>query len=257
MRAGDRLPYPRPPTAAAAWAFERYLRGQARRYFAAVHWAREAGPVDGSVRTIFVANHSNWWDGFLAYLTTRALGLRFQILMEARHLARYRAFLHVGALPLRRHSPRGAYEDLEAARRYLVPGAALWIFPQGERRPAAERPHACERGVAHLALGAGEPVRICPVAFRYGFLGEQVPEAFVLVGRSWAVVPGAGGKKELMTEIESRMNDTLDTLDARLAAERVDGFEPLVRGRMSVNKRMDRFRHAVGLLEGPFEPRNG
>ncbi|MEO8226925.1 MAG: hypothetical protein ABI637_05805, partial [Gemmatimonadota bacterium] len=97
MPAADRLPYPRPPTAAAAWAFERYLRGQARRYFAAVHWAREAapvdeaGPVDGSVRTIFVANHSNWWDGFLAYLTTRALGLRFQILMDARHLARYRA----------------------------------------------------------------------------------------------------------------------------------------------------------------------
>ncbi|MBA2628392.1 MAG: 1-acyl-sn-glycerol-3-phosphate acyltransferase, partial [Gemmatimonadales bacterium] len=161
------------------------MRRQAHRYFAGVHWARVA-PMDGAVPTIFVANHSNWWDGFLAYLTTRALGLRFQIMMEARNLARYRAFLRVGAVPLRRTSARGAYEDLEAARRYVVPGAAMWIFPQGERSPASARPVNCERGVAHIALGMDRPVRICPVAFRYGYVGEQLPEAFVLVGEPWA-----------------------------------------------------------------------
>jgi hypothetical protein len=30
-----------------------------------------------------------------------------------------------------------------------------------------------------------------------------------------------------------------------------------VAGRLSINKRMDRVRHAVGLLRGRFEPRNG
>jgi hypothetical protein len=31
----------------------------------------------------------------------------------------------------------------------------------------------------------------------------------------------------------------------------------LVTGKLSVNKRMDRFRHAVGLLRGEFQARNG
>jgi hypothetical protein len=42
-----------------------------------------------------------------------------------------------------------------------------------------------------------------------------------------------------------------------VAAERLDAFEPLTAGSLSVNKRLDRFRHAVGLLRGPFEARNG
>jgi hypothetical protein len=30
-----------------------------------------------------------------------------------------------------------------------------------------------------------------------------------------------------------------------------------VQGRRSVNKRLDRVRHALGLLRGPFDERNG
>nr|MBA3556357.1 hypothetical protein [Gemmatimonadales bacterium] len=102
--------YPPPPTPAALWLFERYLRRQAGRHFSAVHWTTSGAPErwDRSVPTIFVANHSNWWDGFLAFLLTRRLGLSFQVLMEARHLARYRVFLRLGALPLRRDRAREA-----------------------------------------------------------------------------------------------------------------------------------------------------
>jgi len=30
-----------------------------------------------------------------------------------------------------------------------------------------------------------------------------------------------------------------------------------VTGKLSINKRMDRVRHSLGLLRGPFEARNG
>lgn len=46
-------------------------------------------------------------------------------------------------------------------------------------------------------------------------------------------------------------------LDEMVAAERLTAFQPLAEGRLSVNKRLDRFRHALGLLRGPFEARNG
>jgi hypothetical protein len=60
-----------------------------------------------------------------------------------------------------------------------------------------------------------------------------------------------------MTDIERRLGKTVSALDVLLEGERIDAFQPLVPGRLSVNKRLDRVRHAVGLLRGPFESRNG
>jgi 1-acyl-sn-glycerol-3-phosphate acyltransferase len=251
---------PPPPSPAAAWLFDRYIRGQVRRHFTGVHWAARGRPErwDRALPPLFLANHTNWWDGFLACLLSGRLGLRFQVLMEARHLARYKIFLRVGALPVRRGRPRQAYEDLAAAARYLRPGTGLWIFPQGERRPPREPVKDTERGAAELALRAGRPLRVCPVALRYTFLGEQLPEAFLLVGEEWLVGPGDhAGRGPLMAAMESRLDATVSALDALFDAERLDGFRPLAEGRLSVNKRLDRFRHAVGLLRGPFEARNG
>jgi chlorobactene lauroyltransferase len=243
-----------------AWLFDRYIRGQVRRYLAGVHWAARGRPErwDRELPTLFLANHTNWWDGFLACLLSGRLGLRFQVLMEARHLARYRIFLRVGALPMRRGRPRQAYQDLRAAGAYLRPRAGLWVFPQGERRPAREPVRRCERGAAQLAIRAGRPIRVCPVAFRYTFLGEQLPEAFLLVGDEWLVEPGEHlRRKPLMAEMETRLGATVSALDALIDREQVDGFQPLADGKLSVNKRLDRFRHAIGLLRGPFEARNG
>ncbi len=254
--------YPPPPSPVATRLFESYVRRQAGRHFAGVHWARGGAPERWSpdTPTIFVANHTNWWDGFLAFLVSRSLGLGFQVLMEARHLQRYRAFLRLGALPLRRGRSRDAYADLAAAVGYLRPGVGLWVFPQGQRRPAAEPLAHCERGAAHLAQQYGATVRFCPVAFRYGFLGEQLPEAFVLVGEAWMHQAGDAsreGRVAITAAIEERLAATVQSLDRLAGGEDLGAFEPLASGRLSVNKRLDRFRHLAGLLGGRFEARNG
>ena len=103
------------------------------------------------------------------------------------------------------------------------------------------------------------PLRVCPVAFRYAFLSEQRPEAFALVGDEWIPGPAerAASRRALMERIAARLEDTVSALDGLVAQERVEAFRPLTAGRLSVNKRLDRFRHAVGLLRGPFEARNG
>ena len=247
--------------ATASRLFERYVRRLAARSFAGVHWHSTGAPERWrrDVPTLFVANHSNWWDGMLAFLVSRTLGLRFRILMEARQLARYRFFLRVGALPLRRETPRAAWADLLAASAELRGDTGLWIFPQGERRPPAERPLRCERGAAQLVRAVPGPLRVCPVVFRYAFIGEQRPEAFALVGDEWIIgsAERAASRRALMESIAARLEDTLDALDALVAHERLEAFQPLTAGGLSVNKRLDRFRHAVGLLRGPFEARNG
>jgi 1-acyl-sn-glycerol-3-phosphate acyltransferase len=254
------LGHPPPPSRTAGRLFQRYVRGQVRQHFAGVHWtgAERAAGWDPALPVLALANHTNWWDGFLAVLVTGRLGRRFQILMEAKNLARYRVFLRVGAVPLHRDRPRQAYHDLLAAVDYLRPGSALWISPQGERRPPAEPLDRLERGAALLALRAGRPIRICPVAFRYTFVSEQRPEAFVQLGDDWVLEPGAETDRDrLMRRMAGALGATVAALDRRLAAEQLDGFRSLAPGRLSVNKQLDRARHAVGLLRGPFEARNG
>lgn len=264
MSAAGRPPpgYPPPPSRVAAALFARYVRREAGRHFAGVHWTLPPGPDrwDPAVPTVFLANHTNWWDGFLAVLVTHALGLRFQVLMEARNLDRYRIFLRVGALPLRRGHPRQAYADLTAAVSYLCAGTGLWVFPQGERRPPMESIGRCGRGAAHLAMAYGRPLRFCPVAFRYAFVGEQLPEAFALVGDAWIHRPGTAepaGRAGLTATVTRQLKLAVASLDGLVAEERLSAFEPLAPGRLSVNKRLDRFRHALGILRGPFEARNG
>jgi hypothetical protein len=57
--------------------------------------------------------------------------------------------------------------------------------------------------------------------------------------------------------VEQRLSATVQALDGLVDQERMTAFSPLAAGRLSVNKRLDRFRHAVGLLGGSFEARNG
>jgi hypothetical protein len=246
------------PRPLAVWAFARYFRSLFRRHFASARWAALDAPGgwDRSVPVLFVSNHTNWWDGFFSCLLTLEWGLRFHILMEAANLERYPAFRRVGTLPLRRDSRTGAWRDLQAAGGVLRPGSALWIYPQGRRRPAAEMPWRLERGAALLALSHEGPLRICPVAFRYPFTSEQLPEALALAGVSW-LHDGRGNRRVLTERIGEALRATLGALDARVSGEVLDDFRVLVPGRLSINKRLDRVRHSLGMLRGPFDTRNG
>lgn len=250
----------RAPNRLAVWAFAHYVRRLFARHFTSVRWTTLSDPAswDPAIPTLGVANHTNWWDGFLAGLLARALGRQPHVLMDAEQLERYRVFRWVGALPIRRHAARGAYHDLAVAGASLRAGTLLWVFPSGRRRPQGERAVAFERGAAQLALQHRGPVRLLPAAFRYVYLGEQLPEAFALLGRPVVVAAGAGqDRRSLTRRIEQEIAAAVDALDERLRSESVNGFELLVSGRLSINKRMDRVRHAVGLLRGRFEARNG
>lgn len=211
--------------------------------------------------SILVANHTNWWDGFLAWLVSRELGLDFHVLMEAANLDRYWMFKWIGALPMRRERAHAAYADLMSAAQYLEDDAtSLWVFPQGSRRPPAEPIAGTEHGAAWIARFR-PCVPVIPVAFRYVHLGEQLPEAFIQLGApvkppELSTTPRAE-RKALALEIERTMQRTVAELDQRLATEDLSGFETLLAGRLSINKGLDRVRHAAGTIDGPFERRNG
>jgi 1-acyl-sn-glycerol-3-phosphate acyltransferase len=133
----------------------------------------------------------------------------------------------------------------------------LWVYPQGRRSPAAAPLAALERGAAWLLANRQGPVAIVPAAFRYPFLSEQRPEAFAWLGEPWLVeAPIAGDRRTVMEAITVRLGAAVAALDTRLAVEQVDDFATLVPGRLSLNNRFDKVRHALGLLPD-YQARNG
>ncbi len=178
----------RRPGPIAVWAFARYFRGLFRRHFASVRWAALDEPAgwDRSVPVLFVSNHTNWWDGFFSFVLTQEFGTHLPHPHgggEPRSLSRVQAHRDAAAAS---RQPHGCLGGPARADRVLRPGAALWIYPQGQRRPAGEQPMPARAGRGTPRGPARRvPLRICPVAFRYPFMSEQLPEAIALVGRSW------------------------------------------------------------------------
>lgn len=253
------LPAPLPPPGPfAVRAFERYVARLARKTFASVRWhALDDWAAWPPLPTLVVANHTNWWDGFLSSPLSTAMGQRFRILMEAKNLSRYQIFKRVGAIPVERRSPMQAMRDLALATACLAPGMMLWIYPQGQRTPASAPIADLERGAAWMIERHGGPIRVLPVAFRYPFLGEQQPECFILAGQSWVEAPGEGMvRAALHARVTEGLRTTVAALDALLVTEALEDFATLIAGRPSINTRLDAIRHRLGLLDD-YDRRNG
>jgi len=249
----------RPAPAGATRVFGAYLDRLARRAFATVRWRSRTAwqDWDPAIPVLAVANHTGWWDGFLSHQVSRAMGWRFRILMEAEHLARYRTFRRFGAMPVERRDPRQAMRDLELAEAELQPWTMVWIYPQGSRRPAAEPLVHLEHGAGWMIRRHEGPLRVLPVAFRYAFLSEQRPEAFALLGDPWLAEGIVSDDRRAITgRLGEMLARTIAELDAGLADERLEGFATLIAGRLSINNRLDRVRHALGLLPD-HQARNG
>lgn len=164
---------------------------------------------------LFAANHVGWWDAFLLVALDEALRCEGRALMDAANLRRLRFFGWLGALPL---SPASALGDLRAAADWLGrPGHALWVFPQGEQRPAHLRPLGFRGGVRLLAKLAPRAA-VVPVAFQYAFREAPAPAAYAHLGAALpaAKVAAADGVARLERAVETGLAE----IDAALAGHR-------------------------------------
>ena len=245
-------------------AFRHYIADLARKRFHAVRIAgrERLEGWDPKVPTVAYANHSNWWDGFMAFLITHlAQGGRFHVMMEERHLARYRFFSRIGAFGVDREHPRAAHESLRHALDLLAQSrTTVWIFPQGVLRPNDVRPLSFYPGASRLAMQAiaryGH-VRLLPVAMRYEFLQEDRPEALLRIGEP-TLLTAPGPIRELNARMEREVTELLDGLVAQVMREDLGEYVPLLVGGMSLNKRLDALKVKLGLLpRDAFDPRNG
>jgi 1-acyl-sn-glycerol-3-phosphate acyltransferase len=207
------------------WAFRRYARRRIARGLDGL-WVRGLEQAHQQVLegpVVFAATHVAWWDGLLLLPLDEGLGRSGRVWMDAENLQRLPYFARLGALPLHRSGP-GLRSSVRAALDWLDrPGRSLWVFPQGEQRPAWVRPLGLAPGAARVARLAG--ARLVPVGLQYGFRQAPAPAAVVSLGEP---VPPE--------DLEGGLLQELARADQFLLGQTCD-FAPLVPGRVQGTER--------------------
>ena len=220
--------------------FAFYHKRLLKKHFYAIHAAgiENLNSLNGKVPVIMYANHSNWWDGFIAYfISNRILKKDDYLMMDIEQMRKYRFFKYIGVFSVSRKSAAEAFSSLQYAAELLKSsGKYLWIFPQGDMTPQDRRPLRFFSGITKLAEITGN-VYIVPVCFRYEYLMEQRPEVFISIGKPdlFSGKPGTG-----FTELlRSNMEQQLDKLRDDITAGNLTCYKTIFRGKESRNKTFD------------------
>ncbi len=192
---------------------------------------------------LLLANHSCWWDLFLAHALNEAVPLDGYGMMEHFNLKRFGFFRRIGAFSVDRTDPASVRESMDYTAELLArPCAGVWLFPQGRIASNDVRPLGFQPGLRLLLRRTGR-VRVVPVAVRYEFWQEERPEALVRFGEpTWVETADRAGVLETW---EARLTAELDALRADAIAQAADRFTVVFAGKRSINDRYARARETV------------
>ncbi len=222
-------------------AFGIYHGKLLKKHFYRIHLAgrKNLDNINKDSPVILYANHSNWWDGFIAYLlTSKVLTVDDYLMMDIEQLQKYRFFKYVGVFSVNRSNPRDALKTIDYAAELLQDsGKYLWVFPQGIMQPQDMRPIEFFGGTAKLAEKLGT-LNLVPVTFRYEFLMEQRPEVFISIGEPDIFTGNL--PEDLTLRIQNKLTKDLDELKEKVINGNPGNFETIFAGKSSRNKTIDR-----------------
>jgi 1-acyl-sn-glycerol-3-phosphate acyltransferase len=199
---------------------------------------------------IAVANHSCWWDGLIIFFLTRfRRDKEFYCMMEEKQLRHYPFFTWLGAFSVDSSSGIRAAAAVHYACKLLRRNKTLmWIFPQGVQTSRYEK-IVIQPGIESLAKHSNDAV-ILPVAFAYEFFREQKPQVLIRFG---APIPASDVKTESVQTILQALTDQV-LEDCRKGS--FEGYQTLMKPRVSINKRWEWFWLMLRGKGGEFQARN-
>lgn len=240
-----------------SWLYTRwfgwYSRRQFRRHFHSLRVRMPSGlpEMDTSIPVIFYANHAYWWDGFWSQLCTE---LYFRqnlfIIIEYPQLLKHQFFTRLGAFSIDRTNARSAIGTLDYAAECLTAPSdrqnALWIFPQGKIEHVDQRPLVFFRGTAGIVdrvLKKSESLYLVSVVSRIEYLEEQKPELFLSFGSQRVLTRADWQGLDVLTSFMQQTTEShLDKVKQEVSERRLDGFDTVIRGSASINRRVEAFR---------------
>lgn len=223
--------------------FSLYHKRLLKKHFYRVHLRGEDsyGKLDPALPTILYTNHSNWWDGFIAYyLTSKHWKVNDFLMMDIRQMKKYWFFKFIGVFSVNRSSPREALESIDYAASLLKnTGNFMWMFPQGEMLPQDKRPLSFYSGITKIAEKLGK-VNLLPVTISYEFLMEQRPEVFISLGKPDVPNSDIADSKEYTGYLQQKLTGELDRLQKDVTEKTTQDFKVIFHGKDSRNKSFDK-----------------
>ncbi|NIK11394.1 lysophospholipid acyltransferase family protein [Alkalibacillus almallahensis] len=196
------------------WLFYRYQKHHLiPRYFETVG---VSGEIDDhlDVPTLYIANHSSWWDGLLIFqMTQRFSNDDHYIMMNESGLKEYPFFRKLGAYSVNRHRPRDVIKALSYTQELMLAGKKVWLFPQGGIQHP-ERYIYFQRGLGHI-LKQFDQVAVKPFTFHYYTYDYPKMMAAVDIGEATMIGPTMG-QDEMTMHFEQLLNEQRESQVQRL-----------------------------------------
>jgi 1-acyl-sn-glycerol-3-phosphate acyltransferase len=192
---------------------------------------------------LFLANHSSWWDFFLAHWINVTVPVDGYGMTEHFNMRKFGFFRRIGAYGVDRSDPLAVRASLDYTIELLsTPGRGVWLFPQGKIVCNDVRPLGFEPGLRVLLKRAGR-LRVVPTAIRYEFWQDERPEVLVRLGAPvWVEREEANSVLEIW---EHNLTTELDALRVDALSQDASRFETVFHGKGSTHDRYDRVRSAV------------
>ena len=214
---------------------------------------REMNP---RIPVIFYANHAYWWDGFWSPICTEEyFHQNLHIIIEYQQLKNHQFFTRIGAFSLDRSRPRSVLDTLRYSAELLTAESdrqnALWIFPQGKIEPVDKRPLLFFKGTASIVsrvLEKTPSIYLVSVVSRIEYLGEQKPELCLSFSEPRLLSRDEiSGADDLTSYMQVVTELHLDELGGKVRNGMLDEALTLVKGKDSINRRVEAFRRFFGL----------
>ena len=232
------------PSAAVRALIDWKLRNHFHRiHVQGMEAVRDALDADQS-GLLLLANHSCWWDFFMAHRLNMAIPADGYGMTDHSNLLKFGFFRRIGAYSVDRGHPASVRASIDYTAELLRrPRAVVWYFPQGEIACNAVRPLDFQSGLRLLLRRAGT-LRIVPVALRYEYWQEERPEAFARFGL--ATLTTSSERFDAVEHWRERLTGELDALSADVLTQDPTRFERILHGRRSAHDRYARLRSRFG-----------
>lgn len=223
--------------------FTLYHKRLLKKHFFRIYLTGEENLLitDNSLPVILYANHSNWWDGFIAFqLTSRYLNADDYLMMDIEQMSKYRFFRYVGVFSVNRNDARQGVESINYAAELLRnSNRYLWIFPHGGIKPQDFEPVIFYSGVTRIAEKLGR-VNLIPVSLRYEFMLEQRPEVFIKIGKPDIANNDITDAKNFTVNLQEKSAKDLKLLKSDVVNQNLKNYKIIFTGKHSRNKTIDK-----------------
>lgn len=187
---------------------------------------------------IIYAPHCCWWDGLIGYFLCRnVFATDMRIMIE--ELQAFPFLSRLGAFSINKSSTSLILESLNYSIGLLKDSKkSLYIFPQGIIRPPDFRPIKFESGITYLAQKA-EGVNLIPLAVRYGFLRDTLPEVLIDVQKPITLTKFSD-RKLLNRFLQDSFEDALDSQRDNISQGNLRGYATIWKKPDSVLRRIEK-----------------